>query len=253
MFNLFCYHKIVNVGGIMKNKKGFTLVELLAVITILAIIALIAVPIITNIISSSRKSANERSAEIYVDSVNKAIVALQSATSSLNTNKIVPDGEYTIMSNGNLCNELNGTTCAGTEIEVDVDKTIPTGTVVIKNSRVVASNGTSETVLVINNETIKYDSDGKLKIDENIEIEDDDENNTEEPEPETPKVLVGDLNSDGVIDSSDSSVLAKHIASSGEYNSSMDLNCDGKIDQLDLNAIARLINGTVTDIEACTL
>ena len=231
----------------MKNKKGFTLIELLAVIVILAIIALIATPIILNIIDDTRDSSQLRGAELYLDTVTKSIAAAQLNTSS------IPDGEYTIMSNGNLCNELNGTTCAGTEIEVDVDKTIPTGTVVIKNSRVVASNGTSETVLVINNETIKYDSDGKLKIDENIEIEDDDENNTEEPEPETPKVLVGDLNSDGVIDSSDSSVLAKHIASSGEYNSSMDLNCDGKIDQLDLNAIARLINGTVTDIEACTL
>ena len=41
-----------------KNKnKGFTLVELLAVIVILAIIALIAVPVIMNIIDRARKSA----------------------------------------------------------------------------------------------------------------------------------------------------------------------------------------------------
>lgn len=37
--------------------KGFTLIELLAVIVILAIIALIAVPIILDIIGSSKKSA----------------------------------------------------------------------------------------------------------------------------------------------------------------------------------------------------
>ncbi|MBE6144452.1 MAG: DUF1566 domain-containing protein [Firmicutes bacterium] len=47
----------------MKQKRrGFTLIELLAVIVILAIIALIAVPVIMNIISSTRKSAFEDTA-----------------------------------------------------------------------------------------------------------------------------------------------------------------------------------------------
>ena len=39
------------------NKKGFTLVELLAVIILLAVIALIATPIILNVINDSRESA----------------------------------------------------------------------------------------------------------------------------------------------------------------------------------------------------
>jgi len=42
-------------------KKGFTLVELLAVIIILAVIALIATPIVLNVVESSRKSAFESS------------------------------------------------------------------------------------------------------------------------------------------------------------------------------------------------
>ena len=46
------------------NNKGFTLIELLAVIVILAIIALIATPIILGIISDSRKSAIDRTAEL---------------------------------------------------------------------------------------------------------------------------------------------------------------------------------------------
>ena len=41
----------------LKNEKGLTLIELLAVIVILAIIAAIAVPAIGNIISNSRDSA----------------------------------------------------------------------------------------------------------------------------------------------------------------------------------------------------
>lgn len=45
-----------------KDQKGFTLVELLAVIVILAIIAAIAVPIITNVISGQREKANYQDA-----------------------------------------------------------------------------------------------------------------------------------------------------------------------------------------------
>ena len=50
-------------------KKGFTLIELLAVIIILAIVAIIATPIITDIIESSKESANLRSVEGYANAV----------------------------------------------------------------------------------------------------------------------------------------------------------------------------------------
>ena len=39
------------------NKKGFTLIELLAVIAIIAVIAVITVPIITNVIQTTRENA----------------------------------------------------------------------------------------------------------------------------------------------------------------------------------------------------
>ena len=50
-------------------KKGFTLVELLAVVVLLAIVSLIATPIIGNVIETSRESANQRSIEGYADAV----------------------------------------------------------------------------------------------------------------------------------------------------------------------------------------
>ena len=55
------------------KKKGFTLVELLAVIVILAIIALIATPIILGVIETSKKGASENSALGYLDAVEKQI------------------------------------------------------------------------------------------------------------------------------------------------------------------------------------
>ena len=55
------------------KKRGFTLVELLAVIVILAIIALIATPIILGVIEKAKKGAAESSALGYVDAVEKQI------------------------------------------------------------------------------------------------------------------------------------------------------------------------------------
>ena len=53
----------------MKLKKGLTLIELLAVIVVLAIVAIIATPIITDVIDSSKESANLRSIEGYAEAV----------------------------------------------------------------------------------------------------------------------------------------------------------------------------------------
>ena len=45
----------------MKDKKGFTLVELLAIIVVLVIIALVLVPVVNNIVYRSKKKAFEDS------------------------------------------------------------------------------------------------------------------------------------------------------------------------------------------------
>lgn len=52
--------------------KGFTLVELLAVIVILAIIALIATPIVINVINEAQEGANARSVEGYMKAYESA-------------------------------------------------------------------------------------------------------------------------------------------------------------------------------------
>lgn len=64
------------------KKKGFTLVELLAVIVILSIIALITIPIISNVIEKSKKGAAKSSALGYIDAVEKTI-----AVNMLDSNK----------------------------------------------------------------------------------------------------------------------------------------------------------------------
>ena len=50
----------------MRNKKAFTLIELLAVIIILGILAVLIAPKVVNMINESEKSANMTSAQNIV-------------------------------------------------------------------------------------------------------------------------------------------------------------------------------------------
>ena len=55
------------------KKKGFTLIELIAVLVIMAILALIVTPLVMNIIRKARISADKRSVDAYERSIELAI------------------------------------------------------------------------------------------------------------------------------------------------------------------------------------
>lgn len=69
----------------LKKKKGFTLVELLAVIVILAIILAIAVPGIAGIINSAKRGAFESDAKMIVTGIEYKILE-----ASVNTGVTAP-------------------------------------------------------------------------------------------------------------------------------------------------------------------
>ena len=79
------------------NKKGLTLLELLAVIVVLAIIALIATPIVIRTINDSKNNATLRGAENYIREIEYSV-----AQGILNKIKL-EDGTYQIMKSGNIC------------------------------------------------------------------------------------------------------------------------------------------------------
>ena len=58
---------------ILKRGKGFTLIELIAVLVIMAIIALIVTPLVMNIVRKARISADKRSIDAYGRSIELAI------------------------------------------------------------------------------------------------------------------------------------------------------------------------------------
>ena len=67
----------------MKNKKGFTLVELLAVIVILALIMGIAIVSIGNVVQDSRQNVMFENAQSVIDAIKKTLAI----------NFVTPDGK----------------------------------------------------------------------------------------------------------------------------------------------------------------
>ena len=97
----------------MKEKnKGFTLVELLAVIVILALIALIATPIILNVINDAKKQAAKDSAYGYMDAVEKYIV------SSELEDKSIKDRTYSVEELNSMGVSVKGSTPDNGNIEI---------------------------------------------------------------------------------------------------------------------------------------
>lgn len=74
----------------LKNKKGFTLVELLAVIVVLAIVMGIAAVAITNVLDDTRKNAFVSSAKSYIAGAKTLVNIGQTDVLLGQTNKYVP-------------------------------------------------------------------------------------------------------------------------------------------------------------------
>lgn len=120
----------------MKNKKGFTLVELLAVIVILAIIALIATPIVIKVIGTSEEGAAKVSASNYL----KAVETSYAAYMMKNPGASYTTGKHTV-------SELE------TDLKVEVSGEVPKeGNVCIGNNGII-----TKASLKISKYVVSYD------------------------------------------------------------------------------------------------
>ena len=104
------------MARLRKKGRGFTLIELIAVLVIMAIIALIVTPLVMNIIRKARISADKRSIDVYGRSIELAIasylldtgtvyltgctVAGRTVDYAYGTDKTPPDPTYTAYSVG---------------------------------------------------------------------------------------------------------------------------------------------------------
>ena len=116
----------------MKKKKGFTLVELLAVIVILAVILIIAMPKISEVIKKTRLSSLEATAKLLINQAEKKYTENQvldnssaikcSDVAKLNENdygtckiKFDDKGNASVILNGKKDGKFDNLTCSGTK------------------------------------------------------------------------------------------------------------------------------------------
>ena len=90
---------------IMK-KKGFTLIELIAVLVIMAIIALIVTPLVMSIIKKAKISARKRSVDAYGRSVELAIASYLLDTGTFPTNEELSNLQIEYSGSTVVCNVM---------------------------------------------------------------------------------------------------------------------------------------------------
>ncbi|PLR93711.1 type IV pilin protein [Bacillus sp. T33-2] len=100
----------------LKDQRGLTLVELLAVIVILGIIAAIAVPSIGNVIAKSREDAIKADALQILDAARLYLIENEMPTGGITDTHLEPDyidsvssfGTYTVTLNTDNVMQLDG-------------------------------------------------------------------------------------------------------------------------------------------------
>ena len=90
----------------IRRKRGFTLIELIAVLVIMAIIALIVTPLVMNIIRKAKISARKRSVDAYGRSVELAIASYLLDTGTFPTNEQLPNLQIEYSGSNVVCNVM---------------------------------------------------------------------------------------------------------------------------------------------------
>ena len=90
-----------------KKRRGFTLIELIAVLVIMAIIALIVTPLVMSIIKKAKISARKRSIDAYGRSVELAIATYLLDNGTFPTNEQLPNLQIEYSGSTVVCNVMS--------------------------------------------------------------------------------------------------------------------------------------------------
>ena len=115
----------------MKSKKGFTLIELIAVLVIISILLLISIPIIIGIVKKAQVNANKRSVDYYGKSIELAIA-----------NYLLDNGKYP-NEIGDLDIKYKGNKIVCDQMELDEEKKVFLSKCIVEGMKVL-DNKTSD-------------------------------------------------------------------------------------------------------------
>ena len=214
------------------NKKGFTLVELLAVIAILAILVIIALPNVLKMFNDAKKNTFMTEARKIYSEAEKKYISNQMKGITLTT----------YSDDSSLCD------VGVTECELDLSgrtnisyliKTNMNGKIV---SLFIRDNSYEVSLGDMINEIYATDIDSTtIKAVASMNVI---------PKKCPDGTLAGDVNEDGKVDSKDLDLLKKHIADNNISIKGGDYNSDGAINVLDLIRLKKYISGSDVEL-AC--
>ena len=88
------------------NNKGFSAIEILAVIIILTIITLISIPIVLNTINSEKKTQNRKSVDLYGENIKIAVDRYKNEHDNNITTNFEDLKEYLTIENKIKCDKI---------------------------------------------------------------------------------------------------------------------------------------------------
>lgn len=88
------------------NNKGFSAIELLAIIIILTIVALISIPIVLNVVNNEKKNQNRLSIDTYGENIKVALDRYKNAHDGNITTNFEDLKEYLTIDNKVKCDKI---------------------------------------------------------------------------------------------------------------------------------------------------
>ena len=132
--------KLVELRKKLKNKKGFTLMEMLIVIAIIVILLAIAIPSFNNSLNKAKTAADEANVRSYY-----AEVMVKNMTADPDDVKLKTDGVQADMESLGYTLQAKGATVTATGNTVDEYKITYTNTFMNKDTFVVGGDHTAKT------------------------------------------------------------------------------------------------------------
>ena len=243
---------------VLKNRKGFSLVELLAVISIIGILSGVAMSAYSKYTSKATNKSYDLlaksaivSAESYLSANSyKSEISFNELYTKSYLSNINDPGDTNKKCTGVVSVTTNAASDNGLEkYDYSVTVCCPSNNYIYKDGEIEKDDTNKCTDIVKEYPVIDSNDDGKLPDDSDKGDETTNDNSSGYSNNTTSK-LCGDANLDGKITANDATQIQKYasekITLSKQALKNSDVNADGRVDTLDATEIQKYVSGLTT-------